>query len=350
MKIIGFLTAWACEDWIELTIQQALSIVDELIISIGAFHKYFNTIKDKTSERAKKYLNNKKVKFVQTICNPKNTPDQNKAATLNEMLKASENVDVGNILWIFDADEFYSKKAIEEIKKFIRNNDFDLIYVIDRMFVINFHYYILFKHERIMKIKNPKCFFTAVQNIHPTPKKIFTLLDKNPMFHYTLLMGEQIKGIQWALEGIPEAVLWYKKIYNYYDPNNEEYWMKKNQELTGHYGFWRNPNEVKPKKIQEKDGHGLFYYSENHPEIIESSKLIEKNDFRKYMKMKPNFKIYLKTMRLLISEEKRLTIKKIIKKYFITDTWPKRLIRLPVSLSKIKLYKNILKKIIKTKS
>lgn len=55
-----------------------------------------------------------------------------------------------------------------------------------------------------------------------------------------LLMGEQMKGIQWMLEGCPEAFLWYRRIYENYDPENEELWKKRNQQLTGHYGFWRS--------------------------------------------------------------------------------------------------------------
>jgi len=43
---------------------------------------------------------------------------ENRCETLNRMLNASENIIVGNLIWILDVDEFYSKRAIEEIRNF----------------------------------------------------------------------------------------------------------------------------------------------------------------------------------------------------------------------------------------
>ena len=135
--------AWACEDWIEYAIEQALNLVDVLILVIGAFHPYFKKIEDKTYEKAKKYLNDKEIKFYHTIVDPQKNADQNRAATANYIFQDNDYFEIGDIIWILDVDEFYSKEAIEEIMNFIKNEDFDIITVNDRMFCINFDYYII---------------------------------------------------------------------------------------------------------------------------------------------------------------------------------------------------------------
>ena len=100
MTIYGWLMAWACEDWIELAIKQALNLVDELILIIGAFHPYFLRIGDKTLEKAKKYLNNNKIRLFDTMIDPKNNADQNRAATANQILQVYDHFEDGDILWI----------------------------------------------------------------------------------------------------------------------------------------------------------------------------------------------------------------------------------------------------------
>jgi len=163
MKIIGLLTAWASEDWIEYSIKQALELVDELMISIGPHNKYFRKIEDNTFENSKKFFNNKKLKFIETICAPSNTPDQNKCATLNRMLKESENIEIGNLLWILDVDEFYSTEAIKEIKIFLEKKEvFNQIKFLSYYFCINFNYYLksyltrIFKRKKSLLEQNPK--------------------------------------------------------------------------------------------------------------------------------------------------------------------------------------------------
>ena len=71
MKIIGVLVAWAAEDWIEYCIKQITEIVDELLILIIPFNKYFKKLEDKTLEKAKKYVDNKKIKLFQHELNQK---------------------------------------------------------------------------------------------------------------------------------------------------------------------------------------------------------------------------------------------------------------------------------------
>lgn len=341
MKIIGLLTAWACEDWIELSIRQALALVDELIIAIGAYDKYFRRIEDQTYDNAKKYLNHEKIKIVSTVNIPNVTRKQNRAETFNQMLKASENIRKDNLLWIFDADEFYSKDSIKEIMDFIKsNNDFDEIKVIDRFFCINFNYYILFCHGRIYRIMSDNPHFTPTQKINPKPKKMVTLLHENPMFHYSMLTGEQLKGILWLSDNFFHKFRWYRKIYKYYDPNNEVHWLKKNQELSGYYGFWISEGE-----IIEKEGKGLFRYNGKHPDLIENSRLKHISDFRTYMNSKPNYIIYLKVIQQLI-KEKRKTSSEKIKEYIINSNfWKLYINKINELLKKKKIIKKITERI-----
>ncbi len=341
MKIIGLLSAWACEDWIDLAITQALDLVDELIISIGYYHKFFKAIEDKTINKVKKHLNNEKIKIVETYCDKNNSKVENRRRTLNLMLEASDNIEVGNIIWLFDADEFYSKEAIEEIMNFIKKEDFDVIIVKDYMFCINFDYYIILYHERIFKITNKNFyFFKPTQIFWPPPKKKAILLENNPMFHYSLLLGEQIKGIQWILEGLPLSVLWYRKIYRNYDPSNEDFWMKKNQELIGNYRFWKDTRG----KVIEKNCHGLFRYNGKQSGLIEKSALRKIIDFRSYTKKKPNYKRYLEIAKPMIKNSKKNTWKMLFFKIIESKIWQKTITNLNKSLLKKPFYKNIFKK------
>ncbi|MHA1491063.1 MAG: class I SAM-dependent methyltransferase [Promethearchaeota archaeon] len=309
MKIIGLLTAWASEDWIGFSIKQALELVDELIISIGPHNKYFKEIEDKTLEISKQYFNHNKVKVVKTVCNSFNNPDQNKCATLNRMLKESENIEIGNIIWILDVDEFYSDKAIKEIKSFLNSNyNYDQIRFLSFYFCINFKYYFKSYLIRIFKINSKNIYFTPTQKFHPKPKKTITLLENDPLFHYSLLTGEQLRGIYWLSMDKFKRLIWYMKIYKNYDPKNEKYWMIKNQELTGNYRFWFQSNAI------EKTGKGLFKYDGTHPELIENSFLKNISDFRKYMRKKPNYMGYLKSMKKLIKKKKKFNIRKFWRK------------------------------------
>ncbi len=320
MKKIGLLNVWAVEDWIELIIEHSLNLVDELIINIGPFNKYFKKIADNTEKLSKKYQNNKKIKFISTVYvtnELRNTSAANKCATLNEMIRVSENIEIGNIIWIIDADEFYSDLAIKEINNFLESKeDFDSIFIKCRFFCINMRYFIESSHERLFKIKTKNPYFKPTQFFQPKPLKVATLLDKNPMFHYSLLTGEPLKCIFWFGEDAYNQLMWYYRIYNKYDIKNESYWMDKNKNLTGNYGFW-----IERINVIENNGHGLFIYNGKHPDIIENSPLKIISDFRELSRRKSNFKEYLQVMKEIVAEKRSLKfkIRIIIKKLVFTS-------------------------------
>ncbi len=309
MKIIGLLSAWASEDWIQYSIEQALGLVDELIISIGPYNEYFKMIGDKTFEKASKYFDNKKIKFVNTICLSNKKISHNRCATLNQMLQVSENVEIGNLIWLLDVDEFFTVEAINEIREFIINNeDFDDIHLCGRLFGINFNYYVETHLHRIFKIRSKNTYFRPTQSIEPKPEKTAVLLKNNPMFHYSLLTGEQQRGIYWLSEDRFKGMLWYMKIYKNYDPFNQNYWMEKNLKLTGNYGFWLFSWDIKNKIFLNKiknSNESLIKYCGKHPELLENSSLRSISDFRVFMRKKPNYKNYIEAMKQLIDEKKK---------------------------------------------
>jgi len=83
-KIIGLLTAWTCEEWIEASILQALEYCDEVIVSIGANTKGLATLEDKTLEKAQPYLDHEKIKYVPTVLG--SNMSTARCTTLNNML------------------------------------------------------------------------------------------------------------------------------------------------------------------------------------------------------------------------------------------------------------------------
>ncbi len=332
MKIIGLFVAWAAEDWVDYSIRQSLEFVDELIISIGPFHTHLRNIEDNTFEIAKNYFNNKKTKFISSICLPENTINQNRCITLNKMIEISDFIEEGNLIWLLDTDEFYSKEAINEIKSFIKKVcDFDEIQLITRMFCMNFNYYVKTFPTKIFKITNQKPRFISPIKLSYKSRKNYVLLRNNPIFNYSLLTGEQTIGIKWILEKNYKRFLWLRKIYNKYDPENETYWMEKNEELSGKKRFF-----YPTLSVVENFGYGLMTYEGKHPEIIENSSIKKILDFRDFTKRKNNYQSYLKTVKTIILEKKKFKVNNLINIFFshIQNLYNKILIKFYPYLTK----------------
>ena len=302
MKLVGLLCCFVMEDWIEMSIRQGVEMVDELIVAIGPFNDFFLKLADKTEEIAEKFKGHEKIKFVNTVNHPLNSRKENRCATLNKMMLAAD-LEIGDVIWILDADEYFTQTAIKTIRDFIsdENNIFDLITLQERYFAINMRYYVTAHHKRLYKIKKLPVYFTPTQFFHPKPKIRVHLLDDDPMFHYSLLTGEQIKGTRWMSDDLNLMFTWYRCIQNKYDPDDEENWKKTNLKITGNYGFYH-----KEAHFGEKEGGGLFRYNGPHPPIIENSPLIKIEDFREYMKTKPNYITYLRAIKRLVNKKKTL--------------------------------------------
>lgn len=275
-KIIGLLTAWYAEDWIEPAIEQLLEYCDEAIVSVGYHCAGFKQLKDRTMERALKYRN--RVTFVDAICGSRMI--DGKCSTLNKMLKNSRLFQPGNWLWLFDVDEFYFEDSYKAIKAAIDTGKYDSMRVSEKYFYINMRRYLLSSHGRLWRIQSDKSGFNPTQAWKENLGNIYTLPvdDKRMgMFHYSLLIDPKYKEMHWKTEYGKEQVIkvrWLKEIYMNYNLKNEEEWVKKNQALTG----VRGPLMSDGFKGDDK-GH-LFIYNGNHPPFI-PQKLIDIEDFRR---------------------------------------------------------------------
>ena len=128
------------------------------------------------------------------------------------------------------------------------------------------------------------------------------------MYHYSMLMTEPLKVLYWiSKRSFKSRLKWFLKVYKYYTYENEKYWMKKTQDLTNHYGFW-----FLSENIEESNGHGLYVFKGNHPDLIENSNLIKIKDFRQYYKLKPYYKSYLATLKEIVEYYKKNALKRRI--------------------------------------
>ena len=64
-KLIGLITAWGAEPFIEPAIKQGLEYCDELVVSVSANHPSFNIYADNTMQICQKYKN--KIKLIKGI-------------------------------------------------------------------------------------------------------------------------------------------------------------------------------------------------------------------------------------------------------------------------------------------
>lgn len=292
MKILGLLTAWYVEDWIELAIQQALELCDEVVVSVGSNTDELLELQDQTLELAKKYDN--QVSFVPTVNDGYITTGRCK--TLNDMLTSSELFEPGNWIFMLDADEFYFPETYDLIKEIIRADEHDEINIEAKFFFVNMTRYLHSEHPRLWKIHHHSCLYRPTQN-WPHSKNRITIrrdAERRGMFHYSLLMRERYKELQWQTEykqskdpSHPIAkkqrtkIEWLKKIYRPFELENEDFWIEENLRLFGYDGIGRTPFYNHAFKSDANNGGRLFRYEGPQPPIVENSPLSKIPDFRK---------------------------------------------------------------------
>lgn len=275
MKIIGILTGWGCQDWIEAAIKQGLEYTDELHVCISAHSDNLLKFKDNTYNIAKKYEKDINLfthsggKFHST----------SKADILNNALKQSKIFDDGVWIWILDVDEFYKRETYEYVKKIISSNICDRITFEARYFFINLKHYIISDHHRLFKVYSNKCKFFPTQN-WPYATKSVTVPYDSGMFHYSMMMNPYMKWEFWKTEYPYEQnhkLQWFDKIYRNYDLSDEDAWLRRNKALLGNLGPWIC-DAFKPD-----DNGRLFKYNGTHPKWV-PERLIKIEDYRKHWK------------------------------------------------------------------
>ena len=277
MRIVGFLTAWNCQDWIQPCIFNVLKIVDELYVCVSAHHPDFIDLQDGTELKVNCF-STAKVNIIKHSNNtdPKIMPDWKKCEILNRMIQEAK-LDDNDVIMIIDADEFYSDEHIKEIKDFCKT-EFDSGIIRSRYFCIDLDHYIRNEDmERIFKYKKGS-YFTPTQRFNPRPRKSIQL--QNLMFHYTFLLNPEMKRRYWKYSPVNDPITsrlkidWLNKIYMKWDLEDEEKWKQENYKQTGHYGFWYKNNDM-----VENNG-SFFIYKEGHPENLKE-KFKDIKDFRK---------------------------------------------------------------------
>jgi len=274
-QIIGIITAWGCQDWIRPAIQQAIKYCDEVNVCVNAHSDNLLKFEDDTFSVVEEF--SRDINIIEF--NKQATHLEIKSKILNQCLEESRYFDIGNWVWILDADEFYDDTFCKKIlKQLITNNPYDQICIKERYFYINMQHYLKSEHNRFFKINSLQDRFYPMQQWSGTTKVGY--LSGDILFHYCMLLNPNLKLEQWKSEfpntNQQNKLDWLEKIYRNYDLKNEEYWIKENEKLFG----IRSPL-INIAAIPNEDGK-LFKYTGKHPEVIEESGLTKIKDFRKY--------------------------------------------------------------------
>lgn len=280
-QIVGLVTGWGVSAWIGPCIEQAIKYCDEVIVCIGTKSPIMEQFKDNTYEVALKYKD--KIKLLKPVSANAKYTGVGTAIMLNYMLSNSALIKKDNWIWILDSDEFYTDESHNKIRELIEDPYYNHIGVEAKFFLIDMQHYIESYHERLFRITNVNHRFIPTQ--HWPVNKVIATLDRDiGMFHYSLLKNPNMRIFQWKHESIApnqiKKIRWGNEIYKYYDLNNEEYWIDKNEKMFGiRSPFWTDAYSA------DKNGK-LFVYKGKQPEFIENSDLINIKDFRKYYNFK----------------------------------------------------------------
>lgn len=282
-SLIGLMTAWNAEDFIEPCIKQAIEYCDEVIVCISPHSEAMKAFEDKTEEIALAYRNKVNILRLVTKIGDKSFHSSTKAGILNNMLTKSKLFEVGNWIFILDVDEFFPHATIENAKILIENDICDQIGFDELYFYINMQSCLLGNHNRLFKIKeknmDEKFRFFPTQFWNGSEKLVNIPITHGGMFHYGMLTNPWAKKVFWETEypGGKQGTktLWLDKIYRNYDLQNQEYWVEENRNLFGIRSPWFADNFT-------PDENGiLFRFEGKHPWAIEDTGLEKIEDFRK---------------------------------------------------------------------
>jgi len=282
-KLIGVITAWSAEPFIEPAIKQALDYCDEVIVSVSSHHPKLNKFEDNTMDICMKYKNDIHI----TDGNISNIQmhGYSKGQILKKMLDETNNNKSGNWLAILDADEFYYPEDISSVKDIIKEDKFKRIQMPEKTFVVNTKHHANWFRDRFKKIITDNTSFWTNDMGYEKDDTPYILETDKGMHHYTFLMNPYFKKEFWTIEygganqgNQPKKWGWIDNIYLDMDLNDQIKSVEKCKQLgygnsvLGHFSF----------KCKE-DG-TLFTFEGKHPPHIEESGLTEIDDFRKIYK------------------------------------------------------------------
>tara|TARA_R110000796_G_scaffold249494_1_gene377347 strand:+ start:399 stop:1214 length:816 start_codon:yes stop_codon:yes gene_type:complete len=261
-KIIGMMTAWACEKWVKPAIEQAIHYCDDVVVSVAAHHPDLQKYEDNTLAIVQSFGD--KIKLVE----PKLMGDHivTKGQTLQKMLEASDYNETGNWIWILDADEFYFEEDVELCKTEIETDLYNSIELPEKFFYINCQNYLKSARRRFKKIIDKNTRFSTANHFGPEEPVKYVETTKG-IYHYSWLMNPYLKKDFWNIEYMHtnqrDKVDWIEDTYLTYDLKNP------------------TANPQGPHSF-EPDANGfLFKYKEAHPPWVEKYGLHLIEDFRK---------------------------------------------------------------------
>lgn len=275
-RIIGLISAWGAEDWIDLSIEQALSVCDDVAVNVGPYADNMKKYEDSTAEKCRAWGD--KIRLFDSINVGRH--DRGKATTLNQMLTTSPYHEVGNWIWLFDVDEYYLADELQEIKRNVLGSNYNWVMTKERVFYINMQKYLKSERHRLRRIGDMSHRFIPTNRWPEKKTRVYNYPGEG-LFHYSTLLDPYKKMDLWRTEHSSEPlkehgfVKWCSEIYMNYDLSNEDYWIARNKKL--------NPKLKGPFCVNdyEADTNGhLFTYTGRHPEIIERAGLHRIADFR----------------------------------------------------------------------
>jgi len=273
-NIIGIITAWCADKFVEPAILQAMEYCDEVFICVAPHSELMKLHADDTERIAAKYKN--KINFIEFSIAPFSVHTESKSMILNIALHKSKLFNPGNWVWILDVDEFYTDKSVKYIKDIIASNQYDQLEIEEYFFYINMKKYLLGSHNRLFKIKDKTNIFFPTQYWPYSSNKCIVPAEYG-MFHYSMLLDPNAKLHFWKTEYHGKKqdikITWLDKIYRNYDLDYEDIWLDKNNKLFGYYSPWFSPSF-----LPMPDGR-LFTFNGDSPKFI--SHLTHITDFRK---------------------------------------------------------------------
>lgn len=283
MRTIGLFTGWACKQWIVPAIKNHMKIVDELHCMIAPHNELFAKLDDGSYELARDaFVNEKRVHFYKPPDKSiKGCCDRTKCIFLNHMRNEAKTEN-GDIIIICDSDEFYDDNAVATIRDKFDGPKWHVLDFQARYFAVNMHWYLnqpgLRRMFRVRSKPNlPPFHFKPTQRPVPGPDEVQPLLEKCPMFHYSLLTPIRYKLIHWGTErGVnPKKLEWLEHIYAKWNPLNPELCEELSKKNPCTNQFYVNGDMENPPHTPY-----LHRYDGPHPKEIEEAGLPNIKDFR----------------------------------------------------------------------
>lgn len=278
-KVIGLITAWAAEPFIKPAIDQALEYCDEVIVSVSANDKSFNKFEDNTMDICKSYGN--KISMVKGV--ELSNHISSKGSSLKKMLDETGNNKKGNWIWILDADEFYFKDDVNQIRSLINEGKVNAINTKEKFFLIDTKNHVKWQRTRIKKLLQDNTRFKTNQLPYEHLLKPHKLDSPHAMHHYSFLMNPHFKRQFWLKErsdsnapDVKAKIWWMDNIYLKMDLNKMDYWVNVAEKKFGNKSIL---GPIFNKKATNNGG--LYTHDTINPEFIAGTSLEKIKDFRK---------------------------------------------------------------------